>query len=117
MPSKSTSTGSTFTPRTNNRGRIVLSVRTALEAAEHGDLAALAAVLKALSTPTRLTIFDLLAEPLTAPQIRSILLTEPGNALSVLAAVGLIEQNPGVIPRPWHQVADARRRLGRLLAK
>lgn len=88
----------------------------ALQAAEAGDAAALAAVLRSLSTPARLTIFRVLSEPHTVPELRAVLRLEPDYALSILASAGLVEQLPGVNPRPWRQVADARARLARLLA-
>lgn len=80
---------------------------TALEHAELGDPKAAAVVFKALGSDVRLRILTLLADdPLTMTQLRSDR-TLPGTVeqhVQTLQHAGLVEQLPGIAPRPWRIV-------------
>lgn len=95
-----------------------MQTRTALAAAvDDLDRAAAAAVFRALSTPGRLAVFDALREPMTVPALRVMTgVLDPARDLAVLRDAGLVEQRPGITPRPWHQVPGVAAQIASLLA-
>ena len=83
---------------------------TALEHAELGDPKAAAVVFRALGNESRLRILERLAAgPLTIPALRADPTTPAGveQHMVTLQGAGLVEQLPGVIPRPWQIVPGA----------
>ncbi|PWJ23017.1 hypothetical protein ATK17_3908 [Branchiibius hedensis] len=75
------------------------------DAVQLDDLAAKAAVFRALSTTRRLAVFAALVEELTVPQLRMrIGALAPERDLAVLRDAGLVERLPGVAPQRWRRV-------------
>lgn len=92
---------------------------TALEHAELGDSKATVVVFRALGNESRLRILEQLAAgPLTIPALRADPTMPAGveQHMVTLQGAGLVEQLPGVIPRPWQIVPGSLDRAANVVA-